>query len=797
MDRAAGYFEKGISCEKNKDYQQALQCFSSAADLGHAEAQNKVGLYFYNGRSVAQDYARAAECFQRAAASGDASGAYNLAYCYESGRDVAKNLRLAFACYLQAAQRGHRDAQNKTGLFYERGSGTEKNMAEAIRWYRKAAEQDLPVAYSNLGNCYSEGRGVEVNKRVAFAHYLKAAELGYASAQNKVGLWYEKGIGTEKNMAEAIRWYRKAADQGLAVALYNLAFCYRDGTGVEQNQQVAFTFFLQSAQKGYANAQNMVGRCLEDGRGVAQNRAEAIQWYKKAAGLGLTVANWNLALCYNEGKGVPQDISAAFPYFLKAAQGGMAEAQNMVGRYYEEGFDGAVKNTAEAVQWYQKAADQGLAVASWNLALCYEAGRGVPKDKNTAFSYYLKSAQGGYAKAQYEVGVCYLDGTCGPADDAEAVQWLQKAADQQDAEATKKLGWCYALGRGVPADMARAEELYHRAAALGDTSAESELNAIRIGFKAGKDFIQGTSFTQAPPPEPEEYNEYDEILNPKGKEPAQPRSAIEELDAMIGLEAVKQNVHRLQNRAIYNQKLQAAGMAPRPTTMHMVFTGNPGTGKTTVARLVGQIYHEFGLLPKGHLVEAKREDLVGQYVGQTAPKTKAKIEEAMGGVLFVDEAYTLAPKGSGNDFGQEAIDTLITWMENNRDSLAVIVAGYKEEMERFVNSNPGLKSRFKTFIHFEDYNADDMARIFRSFAKDYILGDGVEEEIQRICQEMYDHRGKDFGNARDVRNLFDDVLDALSERVSIMDNPTRDDLLRIVRDDILLAEETRRESRRA
>jgi SpoVK/Ycf46/Vps4 family AAA+-type ATPase len=235
------------------------------------------------------------------------------------------------------------------------------------------------------------------------------------------------------------------------------------------------------------------------------------------------------------------------------------------------------------------------------------------------------------------------------------------------------------------------------------------------------------------------------------------------LDGMIGLEAVKAEIRKLVNVALVNEKLAAQNKPPRPLALHMVFTGNPGTGKTTVARLLGQIFLALGLLRNGHLIETDRRGLVAGVEGQTAKQTGNVLKEAIDGVLFVDEAYTLA----SDRLGQEAIDTLLKEMEDKRDRLAVVVAGYTEEMQRFIGSNPGLESRFSRYIAFDDYSQDELVAIFCYFATEQglTLDDGAFARLGEACARLYASRGRGFGNGRAVRKLFERTLENQAERL--------------------------------
>ncbi len=263
-----------------------------------------------------------------------------------------------------------------------------------------------------------------------------------------------------------------------------------------------------------------------------------------------------------------------------------------------------------------------------------------------------------------------------------------------------------------------------------------------------------------------------------------------ELHSYIGLDVIKQEVESLINWIEITKQRKAFDLPTPELSLHMVFSGNPGTGKTMIARLMARIYKSLGILSKGHLVEVDRSALVAGYVGQTAGKTTEVIQKALGGVLFIDEAYTLTSK-SENDFGQEAVDTILKAMEDNRDDLVVIVAGYIDLMEEFIHSNPGLESRFNRFMHFPDYTIDEMMGIFdmRCSQSGYLLNENAQDELQAILEE----EAKDisaFGNARGVRNLFEKAIAEQADRLCTLKEPlTKEMLMTLTEDDINAAAE--------
>lgn len=235
-------------------------------------------------------------------------------------------------------------------------------------------------------------------------------------------------------------------------------------------------------------------------------------------------------------------------------------------------------------------------------------------------------------------------------------------------------------------------------------------------------------------------------------------SSYEKLNNLIGLSSIKNDVNNMISLVKIQIKRKEKGLKEVPVSRHLVFTVNPGTGKTTIARILADIYKDIGVLSKGQLIEVDRSGLVAGYVGQTAIKTQEKIDEALGGILFIDEAYTLV-KGS-QDFGQEVIDTLLKAMEDNRDDFIVIVAGYTDLMQKFINSNPGLKSRFNKYVDFPDYSASELVEIFYSMCREYqyVLTPDADKTLKEVIFDMEKNKDKNFANARDVRNLFEMVI---------------------------------------
>lgn len=368
----------------------------------------------------------------------------------------------------------------------------------------------------------------------------------------------------------------------------------------------------------------------------------------------------------------------------------------------------------------------------------------------------------------------------------DAANQLRNYADQGNLWAKTILAEAMYSGYGIPQDRTQAIQDLRMATVHGNLWAADILNKIQSTATPANSRNSSGNFGESSVWDQFRYRPIaGQKSSSNNNSTPQSTDSMLELDSLIGLTRVKEVVRSLKNFVEVQQKRERQGLKKASVSYHCVFSGSPGTGKTTVARIVASIYKELGLLKKGHLVEVQRADLVAEYLGQTAPKVNAKIDEALDGILFIDEAYTLA-QGKEDSFGQEAIDTLLKRMEDDRDRLVVIVAGYSNEIKTFIDSNPGLQSRFNRYINFEDYSHIELMEIFLANLEKgqyKITKEAHVKAFQTIYREVQ-KKDAHFGNARYVRNLYEKVIQKQANRLSRIPNPTRAQLMEITEDDI-------------
>lgn len=453
--------------------------------------------------------------------------------------------------------------------------------------------------------------------------------------------------------------------------------------------------------------------------------------------------------------------------------------------------------TQESINQLWALANANDAMAMAYIGVIVYEGRGVKQDTQQGLAWLRKAANANvlYAKDLLQYIIHVADENTNISQSfllsTNAVQQLELCIQQNSIYAMVFLAEIQYIGVAFVQDKTKAMEYLTKASKLGCILAKeiltdyqtresslcnNQASPFDVFKRPNRDFFMSRG-------QLEESNANKHLAPQNNKE-----DHMKELNEMIGLSRVKEEVASLRNFVLVQEQRKRQGLKSNNVSYHCVFSGNPGTGKTTVARIVAGIYKDLGILKKGHLVEVQRSDLVAEYVGQTATKTNAKIDEALDGVLFIDEAYTLAEGGQG-DFGQEAINTLLKRMEDDRNRLVVILAGYSNEIQHFIDSNPGLQSRFNRYIHFDDYSYEELMLIFTFNLRknDFKITQDAFNAVGGIIREQIANKDSKFGNARYIRNMFETVIMKQANRLaSCRKNPSKEELMLITLEDITL-----------
>ena len=812
----AGWFYLGNRGHE-KDEKKAFAWLKKACEAGDSSSMIFLAKCFRNGTGVKINLKKSIEWLEKGVEGNSSSCMYELALMYMDGRDgVEKNERKA-AYYMEMS------AQNnvKMGMFYYGnfcmdGVGVEQNSSKALYWWKKSADEGCLDAQFSLGRAYLTwnfspdpevhyAEGVSLlekayangNKEAAFElgkfYYFKkkdsqlsikwctkTAETGHIKAMAQLG-----AMNMElQEYTEAAKWLKKAADAGNKLCMRAIGSEYLDGIRIAPDFEKA-KYYLE---KGYEpnNVDSIRLLCklysheyYEMGKS-SEAYEKSLRCLIEGAELGSCELMYNLAVLYQHGdKGENVNLEKAAYWYKEAAQKEHALAMYRLAKIYLDHNENNDENLRKlGCEWMEKAAENDIRAAVIYVGEMYydicTNNKDAAAGAKAAYWFKIATEKYNHPRSYCNLGLLYVMGYWVDKDPATGVKYTKKAVDLGDDKALYNMGVLYNLGLGVEKNYEEAIKWFKKAieAKYSEEKATYEIGCAYINIGDKKNAIEWLEKAVA-------YNVENakEKLEEVYETMADEKSAMDELDSYIGLNKVKQKMRDFAAAIKMKERRRQMGQDVDDSGfMHMVFTGNAGTGKTEVAKLVARVLCEIGVISNPEPVIAERGDLVAGYIGQTEKKTNEVIEKALGGVLFIDEAYTLSKVGgSGKDFGQEAIDALLTAMVKHRNNLVVIAAGYKDDMERFLASNQGLKSRFGTIIEFEDYTADELYEIFERLCKKQNFT--VEEDAVKYVKEyLAKNAGNiEFGNARGVGKYFQDIKDRQGNRLLQLDESVMDE----------------------
>ena len=780
--------ELGQEANNREDYITGKRYLMSSALRGNVTAQNDLGLMYLLGRGGIS-FCDAAFWTTLASVHGVPASNINLGYMFENGMGFAEDLDRAAYYYSEAVKAGLKDAEEMLERVNSKLPENRRVKAEPDTIFTRGvrvqegiqaeAEKGDPESMYKTGLSYISDDNFPQDMGKAAFWLRKATEAGVNKANLELGRLYLYGALGSPDYAEAERCFLAAEKAGISRAssfLKNLIDIRESGnspltaeelsdikgaiSGCNSRKQFyrAMRLTQQTALAGDGDAMRRMGLAALRAEDYMYNLPLAVFWLLRGAVIAKNkFCAYIFARMVLHGTGVVCRRPLALEFYGIARDNGHANGQEAYDTLNDE-----LNKRPELIDFLELTPDQ-----------CTEKAIAAA-DSKTKAAYYLSAALRGQNRAQNDLGLMFLNGEGVERNPSEAVLWLTSAYNNGNGMSAYNLGCMFRDGAGLPKDIEMARALYNEAVAMGNANAKSalnELNNIR------------TEQSVFPPKKP--------AAAPASPAPS-PAPALgedglpENLDGyfadVVGMASVKDQLEKIyqfvkvQIRRESILRARGAEVPPNKKGYNFVLLGNPGTGKTTVARIIARILCDVHLRGSGDIVEVDRSKIVGSVIGETEEKMSSILNSAHGGTLFIDEAYALYREDSANDFGREAIDLLMKDMEDNRDSYSVIIAGYKKEMMNMINNaNPGFKSRFNYYIEIPDYTDDELVEIAKSIIakQQYTTGKGVERAIKKwINHNRIDER---FGNARAMRELVETAIENQAMRISSLSNLSEED----------------------